>query len=52
MTTLPARPRPSTPAWVASRCVTSTPDPSFRGVEGHRTAADRGTQDENRGRTG
>ena len=38
--------------FAASQCVTSSPDPSFIEVEGHRTAATGGTEDETRGRTG
>ena len=46
-------PRPVRSAqFAASQCVTSSPDPSFIEVEGHRTAATGGTEDETRGRTG
>jgi hypothetical protein len=45
-------PQPCRPVqFAASRCVTSSPGPSFIEVEGHRTVATGGTEDET-GRTG
>ena len=45
------RSRSAPAGFAASQCVTSSPDPSFIEVEGHRAVATGGTQDET-GRTG